>query len=68
MGCAIELESVTNAMKAKDILGKNSYKVRLEKSTGKGKKGCAYTVYTNGDCERAEMLLTKADIKITGIS
>ncbi len=68
MGCVIELESVTNAIKARDLLKKNKFRVTVEKSTGKSKKGCAYSVNVNGSCDTAEKLIDEAGIRILGIS
>ena len=41
MGCDIELENITNAIKTRDLLRKNKYGAKIEKSSGKTKKGCA---------------------------
>ena len=68
MGCIIELESVTNAIKARDLLKRNKFRVTVEKSTGKSKKGCAYSVSVDGNCDIAERLIDNAGIRILGIS
>ncbi len=68
MGCNIELESITSAIKARDLLRKNKLKVRIEKSTGKQRKGCAYSVITDKDCNTALTVLEKSGIRILGIS
>lgn len=68
MGCNIELESITHAMKARDLLRKNKFKVRIEKSVGRQKKGCAYSVITDRSCQSAMDILKAAGIRILGIS
>lgn len=68
MGCNIELESITSAMKARDLLKKSKFKVRIEKSTGKQKRGCAYSVITDKNCDNVLTLLENSGIKILGIS
>lgn len=68
MGCNIELESITHAMKARDLLRKNKFGVRIEKSVGRRKKGCAYSVITDRSCQSAMDILETAGIRILGIS
>ena len=68
MGCVIELTSITYAIKARDLLRKNKFRVTVEKSTGKTKKGCAYSVAVDRDCRTAANLLENAGIKILGIT
>ena len=68
MGCNIELESITHAMKARDSLRKNKFGVRIEKSVGRQKKGCAYSVITDRSCQSAMDILETAGIRILGIS
>ncbi len=68
MGCNIELESITSAMKARDLLRKYKFKVRIEKSTGKPKRGCAYSVITEKDCNQALVVLENSGINILGVS
>ncbi len=68
MGCNIELESITHAMRARDLLRKNKFNVRIEKSTGVQKKGCAYSVITDRSCQSAIDILETAGIRIRGIS
>lgn len=68
MGCNIELESITSAIKARDLLKKNKFRVSIEKSTGSKHKGCAYSVITDRDCKDATYVLQTAGIKILGIS
>ena len=68
MGCNIELESITNAMKARDVLKKNKIKARIEKSMGKNQKGCSYSIVTDRDCDLAVKKKKKSGIKISAIS
>ena len=68
MGCNIELTSITNAMKARDLLRKNRFTVTVEKITGNTSAGCAYNVVVERDCDRATKLLNQAGIRIRGIS
>ncbi len=67
MGCNIELESITNAIKARDLLKKNKFRVKIEKSVGGNKKGCSYSVITDRECSNAVTVLQTAGIKILGI-
>lgn len=64
MGCRIELSSITNAIKARDLLRKNGFKVTVEKITGKTNGGCAYNVAIEKNCEKATELLNRAGIRI----
>ena len=68
MGCNIELESITNAMKARDVLKKNKIKARIEKTMGKNQKGCSYSIVTDRDCDLAVNVIEKSGIKISAIS
>ena len=68
MGCNIELESITNAMKARDVLKKNKKKARIEKSKGKNQRGCSYSIITDSDCDVAANVIEKSGIKISAIS
>ena len=67
MGCNIELTSITYAIKARDLLRKNKFRVTVEKSVGRLKNGCAYSVSVADDCEKATKILSKAGFKINGI-
>lgn len=68
MGCNIEVASITYAIKARDLLRKNKFKVYVEKSTGRMKKGCEYSVIVDRDCDGAVRILKNAGIKIIGIN
>lgn len=67
MGCNIELESITSAIKARDLLRRKNFKVQIEKSTNGTKKGCSYSVITDKDCNNALKILD-GNVKIIGIS
>lgn len=68
MGCNIELTSITYAIKARDLLRKNKLRVTVEKSVGKQKKGCAYSVAVADDCQKAMKILDNAGFKISSIT
>lgn len=65
MGCDIELENITNAIKTRDLLRKNRYTARIEKSSGKNKTGCAYVVKTDADCFMCRKITVGSGIKVT---
>ena len=67
MGCNIELESITSAIKARDLLKRKNIKVQIEKTVNGTKKGCSYSVITNKDCNSALKILD-GNVKIIGIS
>ena len=67
MGCNIELESITSAIKARDLLKRKNFKVQIEKTAKGTKKGCSYSVITNKDCNSALKILD-GNVKIIGIS
>ncbi len=67
MGCDIELESVTSAIKARDLLRRKNIKVKIEKTANGTKKGCSYSVVTDKDCDSILKILN-GNIKIIGIS
>ena len=68
MGCVIELTSITYAITARDLLRKNRVSARVEKSAGKIKNGCAYSVVVDDNCKNATNLLKNAGIKILDIT
>lgn len=67
MGCTIELTSITYAIKARDLLRKNNVKARIEKSSGKGRPGCAYSLAVD-DCDKANRILEESGMRIHDIS
>ncbi len=68
MGCVIELENITNAIKTRDLLRKNKYNAKIERSTGTNRRGCAYSVITNADCYICNKITDGSGIKITNLS
>jgi len=68
MGCAIELKSITYAIKARDLLKKNKIRATIEKLNGKHKKGCGYFIVLNEKCSVATELLERNGIEILSIS
>lgn len=68
MGCLIATESITYAIKARDLLRRNNYRVRIEKNTGKTQKGCGYLVAVDKNCQSAVILLKNAGIKVLDIT
>lgn len=67
MGCNIELESITSAIKARDLLRRKNIRVKIEKTSNGTKKGCSHSVITDKDCESALKILN-GNVKIIGIS
>lgn len=54
----IVTDSVTYAIKVKDLLRIKGYKAKIERSNnGVGKNGCSFSVITNGDFEKLKNLL-----------
>ncbi len=62
MGCIIETQGVTGAIKARDLLRKNRFGALIEKKLVNNKKGCTYAVRITGDCEGAVDLLNRYGI------
>ena len=60
--------TVTYAIKGRDILRNNGFKVSIERnSTGLARYGCGYGIVLNGNIEQAEQLLRKYNVKILDI-
>ncbi len=60
--------TVTYAIKARDLLRRNGYKVRMERSPASEKTaGCGYGIVINERVVRAEELLRGANVKILSI-
>lgn len=59
-------ETVTYAIKGRDILRKNGMTAQVEK-LNYGKSGCSYAVTVSGDIGKAEALLKASGIKILEI-
>ena len=68
MGCDIELENITNAIKTRDLLRKNRYNAKIEKSSGKTQKCCAYVVKTDADCFICRKMTAGSGIKVINLS
>ena len=68
MGCDIELENITNAIKTRDLLRKNRYNTKKKKSSGKTQKGCAYVVKTDADCFICRKMTAGSGIKVINLS
>lgn len=59
-------ETVTYAIKGRDILRKNGMTARVEK-LNHGKSGCSYAIAVSGERNRAEALLLSSGIRPTEI-
>ena len=60
--------TVTYAIKGRDILRDNGFKVSIERnSTGLSRYGCGYGIVLSGNIEHAERLLKKYGVKILDI-
>lgn len=63
----IMVSSITYAMKGKDLLeraGFRAFIMRLPKNIENA--GCGYCIYVNRDTDRAEELLRRAGIRVSG--
>lgn len=63
----IKVNSVTHAIKAKDILNSNGFRAQVMRS-GKYSMGesCGYSVVFDGDVTRAEAILRNHHVKTSG--
>ena len=67
-GYMISTTTVTYAIKGRDILRKNGYKAKIEKSAvGNGNSGCGYAIIFFGELPKAEKILRKSGIEIIEI-
>ncbi len=66
-GYKIRTQTVTHAIKGREILRKNGFKARIEKSGSKNSKGCSYVIIAEGK-GTAEIILQNAGIKISEIT
>lgn len=65
----ISTGTVTYAIKGRELLRRNGYKVRMERVTsGARSSGCGYSLVIDGSPDKAEQLLRQADIKILEIN
>ena len=62
----IKTETVTYAIKGREILRKNGFKARIEKSGSQNGRGCSYVIEASGS-GTAETILRKAGIKFSEI-
>ena len=63
----IKVNSVTHAIKAKDILSANGFHAYIKRYDKAGRKdGCGYQVVTDGDITRAAAILRNNHIKFSG--
>lgn len=63
----IKVNSVTLAMKGRDLLLKNGYKAYLTRNPAPGKgEGCGYLIYVNNLDKRCFRILTNNGIKVIG--
>ena len=58
----VKFKSVTQAMKAQQILNKQKIKSNMERSTGKESSGCGYKLVTNGDIKTVKKILIDNNI------
>ncbi len=66
-GYKIRTETITYAIKGRDLLRKNGFKARIEKSGSQGLRGCNYVIIAEGK-GTAETILQNAGIKISEIT
>ena len=65
----IMVNSITYAIKGRDLLRSKGFKAYIEKTPGKlDSHGCGYSIVVNVEPSQVTGLLEKADIKVLGIS
>lgn len=65
----ILVSSITYAIKGRDLLRSQGYKAYIEKTPGKlDTHGCGYSIVVNDDPAKLMPLLTRADVKVLGVS
>ncbi len=65
----ISTETITHAIKGRDLLRRSGYKAYIERrSSGLESKGCGYNIRVNGDILQITDILTGAGVKITEIN
>ncbi len=63
----IKVNSITHAIKAKDILSTNGFYAQIMRQDKSGRKeGCGYAVVIEGDLTRAEAILRNNHVKVLG--
>lgn len=66
---SIATGTVTYAVKGRDILRRNGFKARIERTSAPEKRiGCGYTVVIEGNIKKAEEILKNAGVKILKIN
>ena len=60
--------TVTYALKGRDILRKNGFKVKVERITGEKTLGCGYAIILDGGIQAAKKLLEEKGVKILDIA
>ncbi len=67
-GYSIITESITYALKGRDILRKKGLRATVGRFTSPNKNsGCGYAIFLEGNIEAARMILQKAGIRILEI-
>ncbi len=64
----IQVGTVTYAIKGRDLLRKNGFRVKIERKTGENTYGCGYVIVLEGDLKNARELLHQNGVKILDIS
>lgn len=63
----ISVGSVTYAIKGRDVLRNNGFKVNIERKPSKSLSGCGYALKFVGDPDKAKAILQSHGIKIKDI-
>ena len=64
----IQVGTVTYAIKGRDLLRKNGFKVKIERKTDEKAYGCGYAISLEGDKSEAVKLLRDNGVKILDIT
>lgn len=59
----ISVGSVTYAIKGRDVLRNNGFKVGIERKPSKSSSGCGYALKLNGDINKAKEILDRYGVK-----
>ncbi len=63
----IKVNSVTHAIKAKNLLNSNGIYAQVVRNDKSGRtEGCGYAVVVDGDINRAESILRNNHVKVLG--
>lgn len=63
----ISVGSVTYAIKGRDVLRNNGFKVSIERKPSKNLSGCGYALKFTGDPDRAKAILDRHGVKYKDI-